>query len=340
MCESSAVRDATLNVAVIGLGLIGGSVLRALAAHGHRVNGYDADPATRATARTAAAQAPAKARWHVTASIADAVRDADLAVVAVPLPAVGPVFDELASLAYVGVVTDVTSVKGPVRDLAADRLRTGGQSLATFIGGHPMAGRETSGFTAADPRLFEGCAWVLCLAEDGAGIRDWTDLAALVTGLGARVVPATPDEHDAAVAAISHVPHLVAAAVAALVSSDPLAGTLGAGSFRDGTRVAAARPDLTAAMCGGNATAVRAALDTVLADLGGARAALDGADPIGALVPWLTPGHTAREAWPPRPGETADLPARGDVLLRLGRVGGWIESVSADRRIVRAVRPA
>ncbi|MEV8510960.1 prephenate dehydrogenase/arogenate dehydrogenase family protein [Dactylosporangium sp. NPDC051484] len=334
------MRDATLNVAVIGLGLIGGSVLRALALHGHRVSGYDADPATRATARTAAAQAPANARWHVTASIGDAVRDADLTVVAVPLPAVGAVFDELASLGYVGVVTDVTSVKGPVRDLAADRLRTGGQALATFVGGHPMAGRETSGFTAADPRLFTGCAWVLCLSEDGTGIRDWVELAALITGLGARVVPATADEHDAAVAAISHVPHLVAAAVAALISNDPLAGTLGAGSFRDGTRVAAARPQLTAAMCGGNAPAVRRALDTVLADLNVARAALDDADPIGALTPWLTPGYNARLAWPPQPGESADLPARVDVLLRLGRVGGWIESVSADRRTVRAIRPA
>ncbi|GGM15862.1 prephenate dehydrogenase [Dactylosporangium sucinum] len=327
-------------MAVIGLGLIGGSVLRALAVHGHRVNGYDADPATRATARTAAAQAPANARWHVTGTVADAVRDASLVVVAVPLPAVEAVFDELASLSYVGVVTDVTSVKGPVRDLAADRLRTGGQALATFIGGHPMAGRETSGFTAADPRLFEGCAWVLCLAEDGAHVRDWMDLAALVTALGARVVPATADEHDHAVASISHVPHLVAAAVAARVASDPLAATLGAGSFRDGTRVAAARPELTAAMCGGNASAVLASLDAVIADLNAARAILDGADPIGALAPWLTPGHTARLAWPPTPGETADLPARADVLLRLGRVGGWIESVSDDRRTVRAVRPA
>ncbi|MEV6925896.1 prephenate dehydrogenase/arogenate dehydrogenase family protein [Dactylosporangium sp. NPDC051485] len=334
------MREATLNVAVIGLGLIGGSVLRALAMHGHRAQGYDADPATRATARTAAAQAPANARWHVTASIGDAVRDADLTVVAVPLPAVGAVFDELASLGYVGVVTDVTSVKGPVRDLAADRLRTGGQALATFIGGHPMAGRETSGFTAADPRLFDGCSWVLCLTEDGTGLRDWVELAALITGLGARVVPATADEHDAAVAAISHVPHLVAAAVAALISNDPLAGTLGAGSFRDGTRVAAARPELTAAMCGGNAPAVGRSLDTVLADLSAARAALDGADPIAGLTPWLTPGHNSRLAWPPQPGESADLPARADVLLRLGRVGGWIESVSADGRTVRAVRPA
>jgi prephenate dehydrogenase len=329
-----------VDIAVIGLGLIGGSMLRALAARGHRVLGYDADPATRATARTAAAQAQRNARWQVTASLADAIRDVELAVVAVPLPAVGAVFDEVASAGYVGVVTDVTSVKVPVHDLAADRLRAGGQALATFIGGHPMAGRETSGFTAADPKLFQDCAWVLCVEEDDTSVQDWTRLAALVTDLGARVVPATAREHDAAVASISHVPHLLAAALAAHAATDPLAGTLGAGSYRDGTRVAASRPELTAAMCGGNAPAVLTALDAVLADLTAARSILDGRDPIGALRPWLEPGHTARTAWPPRPGQTVELPARPDILLRVGRIGGWITEVAPDRRTVTAVRPA
>jgi prephenate dehydrogenase len=329
-----------VDVAVIGLGLIGGSMLRALAARGHRVLGYDADPATRATARTAAAQAPLNARWQVTASMADAIRGVDLTVVAVPLPAVGAVFDELAAASYVGVVTDVTSVKAPVAQLAGDRLRTGGQALSSFIGGHPMAGRETSGFTAADPKLFTDCAWVLCLRdEDDPAIRDWVSLAALLTDLGARVVPATPGEHDAAVASISHVPHLLASALAAHSAASPLATALAAGSYRDGTRVAASRPELTAAMCGGNADAVKAALDTVLADLAAARSALDGSDPITALGPWLEPGHTARLAWPPQPGETADLPARADVLLRLGRVGGWVTAVAPDRKTVTAVRP-
>jgi prephenate dehydrogenase len=205
-----------------------------------------------------------------------------------------------------------------------------------------MAGRETSGFAAADPRLFEGCAWVLCLADDAPvpEVRDWIGLAALVTDLGARVVPATPDEHDAAVASVSHVPHLLASALAARAASDPLAATLAAGSFRDGTRVAASRPELTAAMCGGNAAAVLTALDTVLADLAAARAVLDGSDPIAGLRTWLAPGHTARTAWPPRSGETAELPARADVLLRLGRIGGWITAVATDRKTVTAIRPS
>jgi prephenate dehydrogenase len=333
-----------VDVAVVGLGLIGGSLLRALAAAGHRLYGYDADPATRATARTAAAHAPPAQRWQVPGTIADAVRRpdgaaADLVAVAVPLPAVGAVFDELAAIGYGGLVTDVTSVKAPVRALAADRLAATTGSLAGFVGGHPMAGRETSGFGATDPELFRGCAWVLCL-EDDTDRTDWLELAALVTSLGARVVPATAAEHDRAVAEISHVPHLLAAAVAARTATDRLAATIAAGSFRDGTRVAAGAPHLIAAMCGGNAAFVAQALDAVLADLAAARAALGQPEPITALQSWLAPGCTARRNWPPRPGETTILPAKAEVLLRLGQVGGWITEVSEDRRAVTAVRPA
>lgn len=330
---------------MVGLGLIGGSALRAFAAAGHRVFGYDADPATRATARTAAARAPGGSRWQVTGTIADAVRGtggrlADVVLVAVPLPAVGDVFGELSATGYTGLVTDVTSVKAPVLNLARTRLHAGGQALAGYVGGHPMAGRETSGFAAADPALFDGCAWVLCVEPGHTRPTDWLELTALVTALGARVVPATASDHDRAVAAVSHVPHLVAAALAATAANDPLAMTLAAGSFRDGTRVAASRPDLVAAMCGGNAEAVGVALRRVLTDLGAAQAGLDSADPIGALATWLTPGCAARSGWPPVAGETTELPAEPEVLLRLGRVGGWVTGVAADRRTVTAVRPA
>jgi prephenate dehydrogenase len=326
-------------IAVVGLGLIGGSLLRALAAASHRVLGYDTNPATRATARTAAARAPESARWQITSSIPDAAAAADIVVVAVPLPALAGVFDALAASGYSGLVTDVTSVKGAVADLAAAHLGAAGQSLAGYVGGHPMAGREASGFAASEAGLFDGCAWVLCL-EERTSIGDWLRLAALLTsGLKARVVPATAAEHDRAAAAISHVPHLVAAALAAHAAADPLALALGAGSFRDGTRVAASRPALTAAMCGGNAAATGAALDAVLADLAAARAALDGTDPIAALEPWLAPGARARAAWPPPAGEALTLPAEADALRRLGRAGGWVTAVAADRRSVTAVRP-
>jgi prephenate dehydrogenase len=325
--------------AVIGLGLIGGSLLRALAGAGHGVLGYDADPATRAMARTAAARAPAGSRWQVTGTVRDAVAGADVVVLAVPLPGLGAVLDELATVGYTGLVTDVTSVKGPVRDLVEDRVRRFGR-IAGYVGGHPMAGRETSGFAAAEPDLFRGCAWVLCLEPGETDLSDWLTMAGLVTGLGARVVPTTAGEHDRAVAAASHVPHLLASALVEAAAADPLALTLGAGSFRDGTRVAASPPALTAAMCGGNAAAVRAALDAVLDLLESARTSLDDADPIGALTPWLVPAAQVRAAWPPRPSEPATLPAKSEVLLRLGRAGGWVTEVAADRLTVIAARPA
>lgn len=327
-----------MHIAVIGLGLIGGSVLRAVSAAGHHAYGYDADPATRAMARTAAGQARPAHRWQVTASIADAAGRAELVIIAVPWPAVSDVVDELANSGFSGLVTDVVSVKGPVRAVIASRWRRSGLALSGFVGGHPMAGRETSGFAAGDATLFRGCAWALCL-EDDTVLDDWLTVATLATKLGARVVPTTAADHDIAVASVSHAPHLVASALMHLAAHNPLALTLGAGSFHDGTRVAASPADLTGAMCGANATAVAAALAAVIDELGTAGAALDSPDPIAGLRTWLAPATTARREWPPAPSAPAELPAKADVLIRLGRAGGWITGVSADRTEVTAVRP-
>jgi prephenate dehydrogenase len=326
-----------VNVAVIGMGLIGGSLLRALAAAGHWVIGYDLDPATRAMARTGAAQAPPDARWQVAPSIDDAVGPADLVVVATPLTAVAAVLDQVAGAGFAGLVTDVVSVKEPVRQLVDRRLRGDGMRLAAYVGGHPMAGRETAGFAATDPGLFRGCAWALCLERE-TRLDDWLSVARVLTGLGVRVVPTTAEDHDRAVASVSHVPHLLAAALAVAVD-DPLAATLAAGSFRDGTRVAAAAPELTAAMCGGNADHVLDALDAVLERVDAARAALEDDDPIGRLRQWAATAHAARTTWPRGWGPERSLPVTVDALLSLGGAGGWVSAVAADGRSVTATHP-
>jgi prephenate dehydrogenase len=92
-------------------------------------------------------------------------------------------------------------------------------------------------------------------------------------------------------------------------------------------------------MCGGNAAAVRPALDAVLKLLEDMYDALEKPDPVAALRPLLAPAAIARAAWPPVPGDEAELPARSDVLLRLGRVGGWVTQVDEERRKVTAMRP-
>ena len=311
-------------VAVLGLGLIGGSLLRRLADLEIPATGYDADPATRAAAGAAG-------------SVAEAIDGADLVVLAVALPAAGGVLDELRAAGYTGLLTDVTSVKTAPLRLVAERCPG-----ARWVGGHPMAGREQSGFAASDPALFDGCAWVLGL-EDSTALEDWLRLAALVTGIGARAVPATATDHDTAVARISHAPHVLAAALAAGAArgeAGSLALALGAGSFRDGTRVAATRPALTAAMCGGNAAAVRAELDELIGRLVEARKLLHESDPVAALTPWLEPGHAVRSSWPAEPGVPEQRPATREVLLALGRAGGWVTEVGADGETVTAVLPS
>lgn len=323
-------------VAVLGLGLIGGSLVRRLAAAGVTVTAYDSDPATRGVARTTAAVGGRSGRWSVASSVADAVAGAEAVVLAVPLPALGSALDAVAATGFEGVLTDVTSVKAPVAGLAAQRCPG-----ARWVGGHPMAGTERSGFTASDPALFDGCAWVLALDAD-TPLTDWLSLAALYTGIGARAVPARAAEHDAAVARISHLPHLVAAALAEGAAEGPagaLATALAAGSFRDGTRVAATRPALTAAMCGANADALRTELDALAARLAEFRGLLDAPDPAAALAPALTVAHDVRTGWPPLAGNPERMPAEVGPLLDLGRAGGWVVAVAEDGRTVTAVRP-
>ena len=301
----------------MGLGLIGGSVARRLAP-AHDVVGWDADPRTRELA--------VRAGLRVAGSVQEAAAGADVAIVATPLGAVATVLTAL-STSDCRVVTDVGSVKGPV--LAAARAAGLGDR---FVGGHPMAGTEQAGFTAADPALLDGAAWVLCL-EDDTDLAAWLTVAALATGAGCRVVPCSAAAHDEAQARVSGLPHLLAVALAtAGAEGGPLAAALAAGSFRDGTRVAGTRPELIAALCDGNRTALATVLDTTLARLADARDALrDGR----SVMPLATAGHRARRDWAdPRPTVAEHLDPRAssfrDDLLDLGAAGGSVHAVRPD----------
>jgi prephenate dehydrogenase len=316
-------------VAVVGLGLIGGSLLLRLAEKGTGAVGYDAFTETRSAA------AERLGAHAVADSVADAAQRVDLVMLAVPLTAVPSVLTELAKAGYRGLLTDVTSVKGPMRELVAEYLPD-----AVWVGGHPMAGKESSGFDVAEAGLFAGCAWALCL-EPETDLAAWLTLAAWVIGLGARVVPLRAAEHDAAVARISHLPHLVAAALTSGAASGHVGQAalgLAAGSFRDATRVAGTRTALTAAMCGGNATALTAEVDALIARLTEARALLAGPDPVAALETWLGPARAVRTSWPPS-GSPVTVPAEREALIALGHAGGSLTAVGADGTL-QATKPA
>ena len=276
-------------VSVVGLGQLGGSLAAALAAAGRAVSGWDVDPAARAAAEAHGVQ--------VTRQLTGVV------VLAVPLPAMGTALDGLR-VDPGATVTDLGSVKVPV-------LAELGPALGDrLVGGHPMCGTERSGHTAVDPALFTGARWALCLEPD-TDLRRWLRVAEIALAVGAEVVPVTAVEHDDAVAAISAVPHLLAAALAAAAGqAGPLALSLAAGSFRDGTRVIASDPAFVTALVTGNAGPATAALDRV-------RAQLD--RPWAELV---ADGHAVRTAEPGR--RPVRVPLERAALLALGRAGGAV----------------
>ncbi|WP_084470211.1 prephenate dehydrogenase [Amycolatopsis benzoatilytica] len=313
------------DVCVIGLGLIGGSLLRAVTASGRTAWG--------ATVSEVDADAASRSGYDVTTDVEAALLRAASAdaivVLAVPLPAVENLLRLIAQHASHCILTDVVSVKGPM--LEAVRRRA---PYTRYVGGHPMAGTAHSGWLAGDARLFNGAAWVLGVEED-TDLTAWAEVARLVLDIGALAVPLPADSHDETVARISHLPHLLAAILASVgAQGGPLAMSLAAGSFRDGTRVASTSPDLVRAMTEGNREALLPIVDDALGRLGAARGSLAS---TGGLAATINAGHdgalaleAARDA--ARSGVRIDLTAADarDGLVALGERGGRITGLDGD----------
>ena len=316
------------DVCVIGLGLIGGSLLRAAHSIGRTTFG--------ATTSEADADAASRAGFDVTTQVEAALskaaeRDA-MIVLAVPLPAVEEVLRTVSRVAGHCVLTDVTSVKGPVLDSVRRRA-----PYAKFVGGHPMAGTANSGWKASNPALFGGAAWVLGVEHD-TDLTAWAEVAQLVLDVGAHVVPLPADSHDETVARISHLPHIFAAILATIgAQGGPLAMALAAGSYTDGTRVAGSSPALVRAMTEGNRDALLPIVDEALGRLGAARGSLAS---TGGLAVTVNAGHEGAQAFAAakdaeRAGVRISLsaPDARDGLIALGERGGWITAIDGDTAI-------
>ncbi|MGH2807216.1 MAG: prephenate dehydrogenase/arogenate dehydrogenase family protein [Actinomycetota bacterium] len=236
-------------VAVVGTGLIGGSIGLAVRAAdpGTAVTGFDPDE------RSAAGALDRGALTAIATTAAEAVAGADLVILALPVDRIPEMCDHLAShVPDDAVVTDVGSAKQEV-------VRRGVAGFGPrFVGGHPMAGSERHGVEAADADLFRESFWILTPTADTSSDA-YGRVTELVTSTGARPVALQPDVHDALVAKLSHVPQLAASTlVDTVVRSGPreaLLGLAGAG-FRDVTRIAASNPDLWVAIVRANTRAV------------------------------------------------------------------------------------
>jgi prephenate dehydrogenase len=217
----------------------------------------------------------------------------------------------------------VTSVKGRV----LEEVQSFGLS-ERFVGGHPMAGTAHSGWTAGNARLFVGAPWVISVDEH-VNTDVWAMVMDLALDCGAVIVPARSDEHDAAAATISHLPHLLAEALAITAGEVPLSFALAAGSFRDGTRVAGTAPDLVRAMCEANSDQLLPVLERTLDLLGRARDALAAKSPLTDLV---EAGHAARIRY--------DSFSRPEIVTVAVGAENWREELAAAGRAGAVIRSA
>jgi prephenate dehydrogenase len=313
---------------VVGTGLIGGSIGLGLRARGWHVTGYDNDPARADQAKRA--------------GVLDAVGldpAAQVTFIATPLnavtEAVRTVFGQ-AGLRPDAVVTDVAGVKGPV-------VAAVGQSR--FVGGHPMAGSEQVGLDGADPELFVGATWVLTPTATTDPLA-YSRLQAVVVSLGAEVVALSPDEHDALVAVVSHVPHLTAATLMNLADhkAEKHAALLrlAAGGFRDMTRIAAGQPAIWPDVCADNAPAIVDAFDILLADLTAMRDRVARGDRAG-LLEVLDHAAVARRSLPSRavrPERLTEIrvpvPDRPGVLAEITTLAGDLGVNISDLEIAHS----
>lgn len=281
---------ARLTIAVVGTGLIGGSVGLAFAGRGARVKGYDRSPdrLVRALERGAITEAAA--------SLEAAVTGADAVFVAVPVGRVPDLVVEILDLGA-SLVTDVGSVKAPVV-AAVEAARP--DAAPRFVGGHPMAGSEQEGVEGADADMFVGATWVLTPTATTSP-EAFTRLRSLVGELGAEVIAVTPEHHDALVAVVSHVPQLAASTLMDVATAgDEEHRTLlrlAAGGFRDMTRIAAGHPGIWPDILTANRDAVLDALDTYVDALGAVRKLVADAD-REAILTLLERARVARRSLP------------------------------------------
>lgn len=285
-------------ITIVGLGLLGGSMALTLS---RRSAADDEEPGVRVTGVARDEETITKALTmgiieQGTTDVQAGVADADLVVFATPVRTIASLVKQCASaLRPDTVVTDVGSTKAELVRVIPPLLPAGVQ----YIGGHPMAGSERTGLEAADPFLFENAIYVVTPTDaEQSGL---STVLSLIERLGAQPLIMEAERHDRVVAAVSHLPHMIAAAlveaVGIVAEDDPTVLALAAGGFRDTTRVASGDPGMWRDIFMSNHSQVLAMIDkfsSVLKRLRRATSERDGS----ALVAALQRARSLREQLP------------------------------------------
>lgn len=316
-------------VRIVGAGLLGASIGLALVGKGVDVILFDA---SKASLRLAIDYGAGRA-----AASGDSP---SLIVVAVPPDETADVVaDELATWPD-ALITDVASVKSGI---LAD-LRDAGADTARYLGSHPMAGRERGGPISARADLFLGRPWVICPHAHSTADQHRV-LEDLALDLGAVAVTMSPDEHDASVALVSHVPQIVSSVLAKQLAAAPdsAVGLTGQG-LRDTTRIAASDPTLWVQILGANAPAVSSVLSAYRDDLDAVIAALEAPEAQGsrrALAEAIAGGNAGVARLPGKHGTAkhfstlvimvSDVPGElARLLTEIGELGVNMEDLRLE----------
>ena len=270
---------------IVGVGLIGGSIGLAAKKRGlaQRVVGVGRDPDKLEQAHRLGAIDEGKV------DLASAVRDADLVIFCTPVDRIaGQIKEAAAHCKHGAVLTDAGSTKRRIVEVTEASLPAG----LAFVGAHPLAGSEKKGCEHAHADLFAD-RWTILTPTDKTSDDAIAKVAGFWEALGARVELMSPQEHDDALALTSHLPHLVASALAGLLPADYF--ELAATGFRDTTRVAAGDPDLWTPIFQHNRHAVLSALDQLENRLRQFRQAL-GDEDAPKIDQFLAQGKKVRDA--------------------------------------------
>jgi prephenate dehydrogenase len=277
-----------MRVAIIGLGLIGGSMGLALKAAGAEVSGY----ARRPEIASLALKHGAVDRCGD--DLPSTIKGAEIIFIATPVLTVKDLLVDIAKYLHKGViVTDVASTKVDVMNWAGKYL----PEKACFVGGHPMAGKEASGIAASDANLFRGCTYCLVPGKNfNAGSRKKTE--DMVKMIGARPYYIDAQDHDTLVAGISHLPHLLSVALVATTVNDPRWSSmarLAASGYRDATRLASGDPRMSRDICLTNKKPILEAIDNYINSLNELRRMISDGDE--KIEEHFIRAREAREDW-------------------------------------------
>ncbi len=329
------------NIVIIGLGLIGASLAASLKKAYPQVYICGADTDSRTCVVAEEHGWVDRACLPSDGSLEAFLKEsADLVIIATPVSGVDEYFALIAKSGFTGVVTDTISTKAHILQ-AADELLT---LKENYIPGHPMSGSEQSGIDGARSDLFEGTNWILCPNEN-TDPDQFQQLHELIHGMDARVISLPREDHDRAVAIVSHVPHMVASALMRLACehTDERRSLLrlAAGGFKDTTRVAAGSSKLWCGIAFDNAQALKEGLGEMTEILDSYIRALDAED-REQFTQLLEISSKARNALPAAwvPGSDKLLEVRIPMVNRTGviaevttiasSVGCNIQSIEID----------